>query len=168
MVYSGLGHVWWDREDLKFQTSYSLSWTGRDEQPPDPDKDEEFPGFRYSWTYENQWGKVVRFHNEWTFNANLSDLSDYSSNMTSSIRIPMTDRLSLRVSLHWLYNNIPALDDFDLVGRAVLVDPDGIPGNGDEYFQTVDSGGVEIDLGTQVERREKLDTVWTTSLGISF
>lgn len=80
----------------------------------------------------------------------------------------MTDRLSLRVSLHWLYNNIPALDDFDLVARAVVVDPDGIPGNGDEYFQTVDSGGVEIDLGTQVERREKLDTVWTTSLGISF
>lgn len=167
-VYSGVGHVWWDREDLKFQTAYGLSWTDRREENPDPNKDDEFPGFRYNWIYENRWGKIVVFHNEWTFNVNLTEISDYSSEVTSSIRVPMTKRLSLKVSLHWLYNSIPALEEIDLVARAIVVDPDGIPGNGDEYFETVDSGGFPIDLGTAVKQREKLDTVFTTSLGISF
>jgi hypothetical protein len=80
----------------------------------------------------------------------------------------MTERLSLRVSLHWLYNNLPALEDIDLVARVEVVDPDGIPGNGDEYFETVESGGFPIDAGSVLERKEKLDTVFTTSLGISF
>lgn len=169
VVYGGLGHVWWDREDLKFSTIYSLSWTDRNEEIQDPEKDDEFPGLRYNWIYENRWGKNVVFHHEWTFNANLSELSDFSSDMTSSIRIPMTQRLSLRISLHWLFNNLPALEDIDLIGAVTLIDPDGIPGSGDEYFETVDSGGgYSIDLGSVQERREKLDTVFTTSLGISF
>jgi len=168
VVYSGIGHVWWNREDLKFQTIYSLSWTDRSEETQDPEKDNQFPGFRYNWIYENRWGKNVVFHHEWTFNANLGDLSDFSSNMTSSIRVPMTQRLSLRISLQWLYNNLPALEEIDLVAQAIVVDPDGIPGSGDEYFETVESGGSEVALGSVQERREKLDTVFTTSLGISF
>ena len=168
MVYSGVGHVWWDRDDLKFHSTYSLSWTVRDEDPQDPEKEDEFPGLRYSWTYENQWSKLVRFHQDWTLNTNLSDLADFSSAMSSSIRIPMTSRLSLRVSLQWLYNNRPALDDFDLVALAILVDPDGVPGSGDETFVTIDSGGIAVDLGTVQARKDKLDTVFTTSLGISF
>lgn len=169
VLYSGLGHVWWDREDLKFRTIYSLSWTDRNEETQDPEKDDQFPGLRYNWIYENRWGKNVVFHNEWTFNANLSELTDFSSDMTSSLRIPMTQRLSLSVSLHWLYNNLPALVDIDLIGAVALVDPDGISGSGDEYFETVEGGGgYAIDLGSVRERREKLDTVFTTSLGISF
>jgi hypothetical protein len=168
VVYAGLGHVWWDQEDLKFRTIYSLSWTDRSEETQDPEKDDQFPGLRYNWVYENRWGKNVVFHHEWTFNTNLSELSDFSSEMTSSLRIPMTERLSLRVSLHWLYNNLPALEDVDLVARVEVVDPDGIPGNGDEYFETVESGGFPIDAGSVLERKEKLDTVFTTSLGISF
>ena len=167
-VYAGVGHVWWDREDLKFQSMYSLSWTNREEDTEDPEKDDQFPGIRYDWTYENRWAKNVVFHNEWTFNANLSDLSDFSSNMTSSIRVPMTQRLSLKVSLHWIYNNIPALQDIDLVARIVVVDPDGIPGSGDELFETVDNGGFPVELGSVEERKEKRDSVFATSLSISF
>jgi len=87
---------------------------------------------------------------------------------SSTLRVPMSKRLSLRVSLHWLYNSIPALEDNDLVAQVLVVDPDGIPGNGDEYFETVDTGGFPIDAGTTLERREKLDTMFTTSLGLSF
>ena len=49
----------------------------------------------------------------------------------------------------------------------MLVDPDGLPGNGDELFETVESGGLEIELGSVQERRkERLDTIFTTSLSI--
>ncbi len=62
---------------------------------------------------------------------------------------------------------MPALEDIDVVAEVVLVDPDGIPGNGDELFETVESGGLEIELGSvQERRRERLDTVFTTSLTI--
>jgi hypothetical protein len=168
VLYSGLGHVWWDREDLKFRTIYGLSWTHREEETQDPEKDDQFPGIRYNWIYENRWGKVVVFHHEWTFNANLSNLSDFSSDMTSSIRVPMSKRLSLRVSLNWLYNSLPALEGIDVVAQVIVVDPDGIPGNGDEYFETVSTGGALVSIGTVQQRKEKLDTVFTTSLGYGF
>lgn len=92
----------------------------------------------------------------------------FSSDMTTSIRVPMPQRLSLRVGLHWIYNNLPALEDIDLVAQLIVVDRDGIPGNGDEYFETVESGGAPVDLGSVQERKEKLDTVFTTSWGIRF
>ena len=88
--------------------------------------------------------------------------------MSSVIRVPLSKGLSLRVGLHWLYNNIPALEDIDVVAQAIVVDPDGIPGNADEYFETIETGGFPVDVGTTLERNEKLDTVVTTSLGVDF
>jgi hypothetical protein len=74
----------------------------------------------------------------------------------------------MAASVHWLYNSLPALEEVDLVGQVVLVDPDGVPGSGDELFETVASGGAPVDLGTVPERKEKLDTVVTMTLGVTF
>ncbi len=168
MAFAGIGNNWWHREDLKFQTSFSLSWTRREEVTPDPEKDDRFAGLRFNWLYENRWGRNVVYHNDWRFNFNLGDFSDYSSAMTNSLTVPMTRRLSLRVSLQWLYNSLPAFESIDVVAEVVIVDPDGIPGSGDELFETVESAGVKLDLGSVQERKEKLDTVFTTSLAIRF
>ena len=167
VAFAGVGHSWWDREDLKFRTSYSLSWTDRNEEASDPEKEERFLGLRFDWLYENRWGKHVTYVNDWTFNAELDDFSDYSSSMTNSLSVPLSQRLSLKVSLQWLYNSVPSIEDIDVVAEVMLVDPDGIPGNGDELFETVESGGLEIELGSVQERRkERLDTIFTTSLSI--
>jgi hypothetical protein len=168
VLFAGVGHVFWNREDLRFENTYSLSYTDRDERVVDPDKEEQFTGLRYHWLYENHWGRFVIYRNDWSVNVQLSDFSDYSSSMTQSISLPMSERLSLRVSLQWLFNSRPALEDIDVVAEVVLVDPDGIPGSDDEFFETVDSGGILIELGTVPERKESLDTVFTTSLTIRF
>lgn len=168
VVFAGVGHVFWAGEDLKFQNTYSLSFTDRNERVRDPEKDDEFAGLRYNWLYENRWGKFVVYHNDWTFNVQVDDLDDYTSNMSQSITMPMSRRLSLRVGLQWLYNSKPALEDIDVVARVELVDPDGIPGSGDEFFRTVESGGTLIEVGTVPERKERLDTIFTTSLTIRF
>jgi len=147
--FAGVGNIWWDREDLRFNTSYGLSYTSREEEGENPDKDDTFPGLRFNWEYENQWGKVTTFENNWTYNYNFSNSTDWNSDMTSSIRVDINSLLALRVSLRWLYNNLPALQDLDVF----LEDDDG------NLF------GLPIVVQ---EPKEKLDTIFSTSLVIKF
>ena len=145
IAFAGIGNIWWDRDDLKFNTTYGLSYTSREEEDGDPTKDDTFPGFRFNWEYLNQWGKVTTFESGWTFNYNFSNSTDWNSDMTNSIRVDINSRLALRVSLRWLYNNLPALQDIDLFFR--------------------DENGNLIGLPTDVqEPKEKLDTIFSTSL----
>ena len=167
-AFGGLGHVWRDRADLNFHTSYGLSFTDREEETPDPEKDASFAGVRFNWGYLNKFGKVTTYENDFTANVNVTDASDYSLDMTNSIAVAMSDRLALKFSLQFLYNNEPALEDVDVIARAVLRDPDGIPGSGDEFFETVTEGGAKIELGEDQIRKKPLDTVVSTSLVINF
>lgn len=147
--FAGVGNIWWDREDLRFNTSYGLSYTSREEEDETPDKDDIYPGFRFNWEYENQWGKVTVFENDWTYNYNFSNSTDWNLDMTSSIVVAMNSRLALRVSLRWLYNNLPALQDLDVFIR--------------------DDNGNLLGLPIVVkEPKEKLDTIFSTSLVIRF
>lgn len=142
--FAGVGNIWWDRDDLEFNTSYGLSFTDREEEDPDPEKDDRFTGFRFNWQYLNGWGKNTIYENDWTFNVNLSDPDDWNSSMTNSVAVSINSRLALKVSLQWLYNNFPALEEID------LFDPDG-----------------EL-VGSVRARKEKLDTIFNTSLVINF
>ena len=91
--------------------------------------------------------------------------------MVTSLGVAMNEKLAIKISLQWLYNNEPALEDVDIIAFVKLVDPDGIPGSGDEFFETVDEGdpdALAIELGEDRVRRKKLDTVFRTSLSITF
>jgi hypothetical protein len=168
IIFGGLGHSWWSRDDLQFGTQYGLSWTDRREDQVDPLKSETFPGWRFSWDYLNRWGRNTIFESDWIVNGNIDELDDYSSSMINSIAVSMNERLALKVSLQWLYNSKPALQDVGVTAEVDLVDPDGIPGTGDEFFRTVDGGGASIDVGTVSERKERLDTVFSVSLVVNF
>lgn len=168
IAFGGVGNLWWDREDLRFQTSYGLSWTDREEETVDPLKDETFTGARLSWTYLNMWGKTTTYTNDWTINVSLKNTQDWSSEMTNAISVSINKWLSLRVSLRWLYNNVPALQDVDLLALVEIRDPDGVPGSGDEFFETVSEGGSEIVFGETDVRKQKLDQVVKSTLVVSF
>jgi putative salt-induced outer membrane protein YdiY len=148
--FAGVGNIWWDREDLKFNTSYGLSYTDREEEDVDPTKEETFPGYRFDWEYLNKWGKNTTFENRWTFNGNFSDSADWNSDMTSSISVGINSRLALRVSLQWLFNNRPALEDLDL------------------FVQTPEGDLIQIPDGVVQDPKQKLDTIFNTSLVINF
>ncbi len=145
--WAGVGNVWWDRDDLAFTTTYGLSYTDREEDIPDPEKDNSFAGLRFGWDYLNDWGKVTTFTNDWNINANISEFSDWTSDMTSAITVTMSKKIALRVSLQWLYNNQPALQEIDVI-----------------YIDV--GSGAEIDFGTTTIRKEKLDTIFGTSIVI--
>ena len=109
------------------------------------------------------------FDHKFATNVNLSDPADYSISTTSGLTVSVASHVSLKVSLQWLYENEPALEsDLDVIAFVEVIDPDGIPGSGDEFFRTLSSGGSKLVLGSADARKDKLDTVVRTALVIKF
>ena len=168
IVFGGLGDTWVDREDLAFRTTYGFSYTDREEEIDDPEKEQRFVGARVSSDFKDMWGKSTTYDNDFTFNVSFKDLSDYNADLTQGLSVSMSSHLSLKISLQFLYAGEPALEEVDVIARVQIIDPDGIPGNGDEYFETVDSGGSELTLGEDSLRKKNLDSTFRTSLLITF
>ena len=167
-AFAGLGNVWSDNRTVRFSTSYAASYTDRAEETPDPGKDPSFAGARLGWDYRHRLGEAAVYENELTANVNLTAASDYSFNMTHALSAALGTHLALRVGLQWLYEHEPAPEDVAVVARVRVVDPDGVPGTGDELFETVADGGAAITLGADRIRKDRLDTVFRTALVISF
>jgi hypothetical protein len=111
----------------------------------------------------NKWGKLAVYGNDFTANMSLKDAGDYSLDMTNSISVNLSKNLALKVSLQGLFEHEPALEDVDVVTQVQLRDPDDIPGSGDEFFETVESGGARVVVDSGDIRRDQLDTVLRTS-----
>src|SRR5262245_21043580 len=169
IVYAGVGNTWVDTTRRHFATSYGISYTDREEEEPDPEKDRRFAGARFGWDYTEHFNAVTTFDSDFAANVSFADVGDYSLNTTNALSVAMNRRLSLKVSLQWLYEHEPALEnDLDVIAYVEVVNPDGIPGSGDERFRTVSSGNSKLVIGSADARREKLDTVFRTALVIKF
>jgi hypothetical protein len=168
IAFGGIGRIWREEEDFAFQTVWALSYTDREEDDIDPEKDVRFGGFRFSWEFKDKWGKLLVYKNKFKANMSLKDAGDYSLDMTNSFSVEISNHLSLKVSLQGLFEHEPALEDVDIITRAQLIDPDLIPGNGDEFFETVASGGTELTTGSDDIRKAQFDAIFKTSLTIKF
>ncbi len=171
--FAGIGNIWWKSDDLTFTTTYSLSYTDREETTPDPLKEDQFAGLRFDWSYLNKWGKSVTYSNTWTINASLKDSADYNFDMINGISVAMTEKIALKVSLQWLYNNEPPLDTVDLECanpnpndprqtipcNLICVDNTGTP------ILCSDPGAIQLNNETDV-RKDKTDLIFNTSLVI--
>jgi Protein of unknown function, DUF481 len=167
-VFGGLGDTWVDRDDLAFRTTYGMSFTDREEEIDDPEKEQRFAGVRVSSDFKDKWGTSTTYDNDFTFNVSVKDLNDYNADLTQGLSVSMSSHLSLKISLQFLYAGEPALEEVDVLARFRIVDPDGIPGNGDEFFETIDSGGSELTVGEDSLRKKNLDSTFRASLLITF
>lgn len=169
IAYAGLGTNWVDNQRRRFATTYGLSFIDREEEEPDPEKDRRFAGARLGFDYTERFNATTTFDSDFTLNANLSDSADYSINTLNALTVSMNDHISIKVSIQWLYENEPALEtDLDVIAYVQVLNPDGAAGTGDERFQTLDSGGTKLVLGSSDARKGKLDTVVRTALVIKF
>jgi putative salt-induced outer membrane protein YdiY len=169
IFFGGVGNTWADNQRRRFVTSYGISYTDRQKKGPDPESGRRFTGPRAGWDYIERFNAATTFHSDLGMNANFSDRADYSINTLNSLTVSVNNHVSLKASVQWLFENEPALEsDLDVVAYVELLNPDGIPGTGDERFRTLSSGGTKFVLGSSVARREKLDTVVRTALVISF
>jgi hypothetical protein len=169
IAYAGLGNKWVDSPRRRFTTSYGISYTDREEEEPDPEKDRRFGGALVGWDYLERFNASTIFDSDLALNANLSDQSDYSINTVNALTVSVTNHVSIKVSLQWLFENEPALEsDLDVIAYVEVVNSDGVPGTGDERFRTLASGGTKLVLGSSNARKDKLDTIVRTALVISF
>jgi hypothetical protein len=169
ITFAGVGNTWADHARRRFATSYGISYTDREEEKPDPQKDRRFTGARLGWDYMERINEGTTFDNRFAANVNMSEASDYSINTTSALTVSVVSHVSLKVSLQWLYEHEPALEsDLDVIAFVDVINPDGIPGSGDELFRTLPSGGTKLIVGSEDARKDKLDTVFQTTLAIRF
>jgi len=169
VAFAGIGNTWADNKRRHFATTYGLSYTDRTEEKPDPEKEPRFAGARLDWDYTEHLGKSTTLDSDFITNIDLADTADFSINTTNGVTVSMNGHLSLKVSLQWLFENQPALEtDLDVVAFVELVNPDGIPSSGDERFRTLATGGTKLVLGKADARKDKLNTIFRTSLVITF
>ena len=145
--FAGAGHLWIENEKGELSTTYGLSYTIREEETDDPEKDDNFGGARLGLSFERALGAVTKYTSELAFNTNFKDPDDYSSDLTNAVAVAMSDRLALKLSLQWLYNSEPALESIDLIEIA---------------------DGSETTVGTVDVRKKPSDLVLNASLVISF
>jgi hypothetical protein len=169
IAFAGVGNTWVDYQRRRFATTYGLSYTDREEETPDPEKDRRFAGARLGSEYIEWFNAGTAFDHKFAANVNLSDSADYSINTTSALTVSVVSHVSLKISLQWLYENEPALQsDLDVVAFVDVINPDGVPGSGDERFRTLSSGGTKLLVGSADARKDRLDTIFRTSLAIAF
>lgn len=148
VAVGGLGHVWYDREDLKLRSDYAVTLTNQDDVIEDPAFDTTFTGLRLSLNYLNKLGAVTTYTHDTILDANVEESDDWRGDMINAVSVAMNSRLALKVSLRWLYDNSPAVESVDLFDPA-QPPPAGAP-----------TGSVLVEL-------DELDTIFTTSLVIN-
>lgn len=128
LAEAGVGHLWWDRDDSRFRTSYGLTYTQQDDLVPDPRTEDAFAGVRVGWEYWRQVTPSTNFGSELTVDENVDDTEDLRADFTNWIGVKISQRLALRVSLQMLFDNQPSLIELPLeapngqpTGRTVRV-----------------------------------------------
>jgi putative salt-induced outer membrane protein YdiY len=145
VVEGGLGNVWLDRDDLKFKTSYALTYTDQEDVVEVPGQDGTFAGLRVGWDYLNKFGENTTYVNTLVVDDNLEETSDWRADMVNSVAVAMNEHLALKASLKWLYDAQPA---------STAVPLENPPGTLTGEFALVEL--------------EELDTIFTTSLVINW
>jgi hypothetical protein len=141
MAFGGVGNIWWSRDDLKFRTDYAATYTDQEDVVGTSDS---FAGVRFSWDYSNKLGSTTTYANVFILDENLDETSDWRGDMTHSLSVTMSERLALKTSLQWLYDNEPS---FGTV--------------------TVDSNGAPV-VPAVLYQLDELDTIFNVSLVVDF
>ena len=146
--FAGVGNVWVKNERQNWKTDYAISYTDRTDVFDDPTIDNASAGLRLSSLYDIKLGQNSQFGNDTYLNFSFDESDDYWMDMTNYFSVALGANLALKVSLQWLYQNLPAK------GLAPIYDMDP------------DLGGTAIGAG--VVTADDLDSIFRTSLVINF
>ncbi len=106
---AGVGRQFVDTDNTKFQVDFGATYVVQKDVVPVPDRPESFGGLRLTV----DWFQVLSGNTDFTSNLildqNLSDTDDIRANWLNALSIAMSDALSLRASLQFLWDNQPAM-----------------------------------------------------------
>jgi hypothetical protein len=112
-------------------------------------REKNYPAARLAYDLRTKLSKNADFDSDLVFFANMKTAEDWNLNNINSVTSNLTDLLALRASIRFIYYNLAALDEFDLLDA----DP---------------SQGEANEIGTVITRKKNLDTVIRISLVVSF
>ena len=135
VFYGGVGNTWKETERTRFKTDYTVTFTKRVDEFPDPERPENFSELRLGWDYGQKIATHSEFTSDFVFFGRVSDFGDNRFVTLNSVTTNMTDMFAFRFSLEFRYQSIAAFEGID------LETPEGVP------------------IGEVVIRRKKLDTV---------
>jgi putative salt-induced outer membrane protein YdiY len=141
-ISSGVGHKWSDTDDLKFRTAYGLEYFTEEGVFEPADFDDSYAAGRLEYEYEQKIGSNGRLTQEMVSIFNLSETSDYRTNLKTDFATSISTRTALKVSLDLRYDSEPGFEGVQLFGP---------------------SGDV---VGLVPFQLEELDTVFTIALSI--
>jgi putative salt-induced outer membrane protein YdiY len=144
VLEGGLGNVWHDTDDLKFKTSYGLTYFNQNDVVTVPGLDPTFLGARFAWGYLNKLTKTTTFTNVFIVDLNADETSDWRADLDNGLAVTISERIALKVGLQFLYDNEPS---FELVPNET-------------------GGGAP--LPAVPYQLEELDTLLTISLVVNF
>ena len=135
ILFGGVGNTWIDEERTTFKTDYTITFTRRIDEIPDPARDERFSELRLASDYRRLISTHSQFDSSFIFFAVVDDFSDNRFTTVNSITTNLTSVFALRFSLDLRYQHFPAFEEIDLFS------PDGFPS------------------GEVVVRKKKLDSI---------
>ena len=141
---AGLGNLWLDRERTKFKTDYALGYTYEDPVFLSPGYVRGYATLRLGANFMQKIGASAAFTSDLAITDNLRHTADWLGVWKNAVTANLSKRLALKAGLDLLYDNQPAylsLELRDALGNVV--------------------GSVPFQL-------KKLDTVFTTSLVVTF
>jgi hypothetical protein len=138
----GVGNIWYDRETARWRTDYGFSVT-REEGTVAPSV--TFGGLRLSSDFMQKLSGTTTLTNVTIADENLDDTSDFRLNNLAALAVSMTGHLAIKVSLQFLFDNVPSFVEGE------LETPSGSP------------TGILVPV-----QADKLDTLFNVALVVNF
>jgi putative salt-induced outer membrane protein YdiY len=120
LVDTGLGYIFVNNDRTSFRGVAGVTYTSED-YTVDDDQDGSFFGARLGWDFQQKLFQNTTFTHTLVADENLEDTDDLRVDAQFGLHVAMSSKLGLKVNWRLLWDNQPALAEYD------LYTPGGIP-----------------------------------------
>jgi putative salt-induced outer membrane protein YdiY len=120
LVDTGLGYIFVNNDKTSFRGAAGVTYTSED-HTVDDDQDGSFIGARLGWDFKQKLFQNTTFTHTLVADENLENTDDLRVDAQFGLHVAMSSTLGLKVNWRLLWDNQPALAEYD------LYTPGGIP-----------------------------------------
>lgn len=110
---TGLGYIFLNNDRTSFRSAVGITYTNED-YTVDDGGDGSFVGARLGWDFRHRIFAGTTFTHTLVADENLEDTADLRVDAQFGLQVAMTKRLGLKVNWRLLWDNQPALAEYDL------------------------------------------------------
>jgi putative salt-induced outer membrane protein YdiY len=117
LVDTGLGYVFLNNERTSFRGAAGITYTSEG-YTVDDGQDGSFVGARLGWDFRQKLFSNTTFTHTLVADENLEDTNDLRLDANFGVHVAMSSKLGLKVNWRLLFDNLPALAEYPLIGSA--------------------------------------------------